>query len=346
MSGKHTIRLLGGDKQVLTSPRMGIAKAMNLKLMSAFLLLACVCSAVPASAQSYPDRPVSIILPVAAGVGADVIVRALADRLSHRWKQQVVIVNRPGGRGMIAAQAAASAQPDGYTLYVGLSSAFIVWPESKTKAPVDLATDLATIGLISEQPMVIAVSKSLGAKTLAEFIEVVKRRPGDILYGATFLSVPHLTGELLNRRAGIKMRHIPTKGAAQARQDMMSGVLHVVMDSVPGIAGALRAGTVNGLAFSSDKRLANFPDLPLASDTLPDFNVKGWFVLMAPPKTPQAIVSRIGNDLRATLNEPALRKLYESTGTFALPTTAEEALAYIKAEQDLWRPIVREIGVN
>jgi tripartite-type tricarboxylate transporter receptor subunit TctC len=321
-----------------------VPKQASIVLLAALLGAALLPAAT--RAQTYPDRPVSILVPVAAGVGADIIVRALADKLSQRWNQQVVVVNRPGGRGMIAAQAVASAEPDGHTLYVGLSSAFVVWPDSKTKPPVDLMADLLTIGMISEQPMVIAASANLGVRTLKDFIAHAKGRPDELLYGATFLSVPHLTGELLNRRAGIKMRHIPTTGAARARQDVLAGVLHAVMDSVPGIAGALREGTVAGLAFTSDRRLKSFPELPLAAETLPDFNVKGWFVMMAPLNTPKAVVARIGEDLQAVLRNPELQSRYERGGTFALPTTAAEAVRYIKAERDLWRPVVREIGVK
>jgi len=145
--------------------------------MVAFLLAVYIYATSAALAQDYPQKPVSIIVPVAAGVGADVIVRILADRLSERWKQQVVIVNRPGGSGSIAAQAAASANPDGYTLYMAVSSGFVVIPETSSKWPVDLATDFVTIGLISDQPMIIAVTPSLGVNTLSEFIDLARRRP-------------------------------------------------------------------------------------------------------------------------------------------------------------------------
>jgi tripartite-type tricarboxylate transporter receptor subunit TctC len=229
---------------------------------------------------------------------------------------------------------------------MAVSSGFAVIPETKSKWPVDLATDFTTIGLISEQPMIIAATPSLGVNTLAEFIDYVKQRPGDVLYGASRLSVPHLTGELLNERAGIKMRYIPTVGAAKVMQDILNGNLHAVTDSVPGIRGAIQNGTVKALAFTGDKRLASYPDLPLASETLPDFHVKGWFVLMGPANMPEAVVSQIRRDLREILQDPELRRRYEASGTFPRPATIEQTLAYIKAEQDLWRPIVRQVGTE
>jgi tripartite-type tricarboxylate transporter receptor subunit TctC len=303
--------------------------------------------AAPAPARDYPQRPVSLIIPVAAGTGADVIARVLAEQLGEKWGQQVVIVNRPGGAGAIGAQAAASATPDGYTLYMAVSSAFVVIPETKTKWPVDLATDFVPIGWISDQPMITAVAPSLGVNTLAEFIALAKRKPDDMLFGAARLSVPHLTGALLNERAGIKMRYIPTVGAAKVMQDILNGNLNVVTDSVPGIRGSIQNGTVKALAFTGEKRLTSFPDLPLASETLPNFNVRGWFVLMAPAKTPEDIVKQAREDLRETLEKPALRARYEQMGTFARPTsTVQEVQSLIEAEKNLWRPIVRQIETD
>ena len=315
-------------------------------LICAQLLAVCLGVASPASVQSFPDKPVSIIVPFAPGVGADVIIRILADRLTERWKHQVLVVNRPGASGLIAAQAAAAAAPDGYTLYMPVSSNFVVRPKDRAKWPVELPGDFATIGLISEQPMIIAATPSLGVNTLAEFIAYARQRPNEILYGATRLSVPHLTGALLNQRAGIAMRYIPTTGAAKVMQDIMNGNLQVVTDSVPGIRNAMNGGLVKGLAFTGSKRVASFPDLPLASETIPGFRVRGWFALMAPKATPPAIVSQISDDLRSTLSEPALRQRYEQIGTFALPASVEETLNYIKAEQELWAPIVEQIGTD
>jgi tripartite-type tricarboxylate transporter receptor subunit TctC len=309
------------------------------------LLLAAAAAGTPALA-TYPEKTVSVIVPVAPGASPDVIARILADQLAKQWKQQVLVINRPGGSGVIGAQAAIAAPADGYTLYMPLSSAFAVLPESKTKLPVDLATDFATIGLIGDQPMTFAVSPKLGASTLPEFIALVKSRPSEILYGASRLSVPHMTGEFLNVRAGIKMGYVPTTGAAKVIQDIMSGNLHVVVDSISGMAGALQTGAVKALAVASDRRLDSHPDIPLVSDTLPDFRAKGWFVLLAPAKTPESVVRQLGEDLRTALRDPELRKRFEIVGTFAKPSSVEDTLAFIKAEQDQWRPIVRQIGTD
>ena len=316
---------------------------MKTKIIVAVIMTLFDCAA---QAQDYPSKPVTIILPVGPGSGPDVIARILADRLTQQWKQQVLIVNRPGGSGIIGAQAAIQATADGYTLYMPLSSAFAILPESKVKLPVDLATDFATIGLIGDQPMIFAVTPKLGAKTLAEFITLAKQKPNEILYGASRQSVPHMTGAYLEARAGIKLGYVPTTGAAKVVQDIMSGNLHMVVDSAPGMAGALQTGEVKALAVASDRRLDNYPDVPLVADTLPGFQAKGWFVLMAPGKTPEPVVKKLGDDLRTALRDPDLKKRFEVVGTFPRPSTVDETNAFIKTEQAQWRPIVRQIGTE
>jgi tripartite-type tricarboxylate transporter receptor subunit TctC len=308
-------------------------------------LAAALFAAQPALAD-YPDRPVTIIVPVGAGAAPDVIARILADRLTQQWKQQVLIINKPGGSGIIGAQAAIQAPADGYTLYMPVSSAFVVLPESKTKLPVNLATDFATIGLIGDQPMLFAVTSKLGINTLGELIARAKQKPDEILYGASRLSVPHMTGEYFNARAGIKLGYVPTTGSAKVLQDVMSGNLHLYVDSLPGIAGALQSGSIKALAVASDTRLESLPDVPLVSDTLPGFAAKGWFVLLAPVKTPEAVVKKLGEDLRTALRSDDLRKRFEVVSTFPKPSSVEETNAFIKAEQDKWRPIVRAIGTD
>jgi tripartite-type tricarboxylate transporter receptor subunit TctC len=318
----------------------------NVGLASGLLLAVYACGINSALSEDFPGRPVSIIVAAGPGSAPDVTARILADSLSRQWKQQVLVMNRPGGSGVIAAQAAARAPEDGYTLFMALSSAFAVLPESKTKLPVDLATDFATIGLIADQPMAFAVSPKLEVNTLAELIALAKRRPNEILYGASRLSVPHMTGELLKLRAGIQLGYVPTLGAAKVVQDIINGSLHVYVDSVPGMAGAVQNGTLKALAVAADRRLTNYSDLPLASETLPGFQAKGWFVLMAPAKTPARIATKLSTDLRAALNDPDLTKRLEILGTFARPLSVQQTLAYIQAEQNLWRPIVREIAVD
>ncbi len=310
------------------------------------LLAVCAWVVTPAFAQDYPQRPVSIVLSTAAGSSPDVIARVLADSLSRLWKHQVLVINRPGGSGLIAARAAASAPADGYSLFMALASAFVVLPESKTKLPVDLDVDFAAIGLVADQPMMFAVSSRLGVGTLPDLIALAKSRPNEILFGASRLSVPHMTGELLNRRAGIKLGYVPTQGGAKVAQDVMNGSLQVYVDSVPAVAGALQDGALKPLAVASERRLDNFPDVPLVSETLPGFQAKGWYALMAQASTPPPVLSKLRADLQVALNDPDLTRRLLDLGTFARPFSIGQTTAYIRAERELWRPIVRDIGVE
>ena len=171
-----------------------------------------------ARASQYPRRPVSIISPAPAGAGPDTIARVVADDLTKLWRQQVLIVNRPGAGTLISLQAAAAARPDGYTLFMPLSSTFIILPETQARLPLDLERDIVTIGLIGEQPMVIAVNPKLGVDTLSDLIALAKRRPDSILYGANPGGLPHMTGELLQQRAGIKLTLVPIPTPSKQRR--------------------------------------------------------------------------------------------------------------------------------
>jgi tripartite-type tricarboxylate transporter receptor subunit TctC len=306
-------------------------------------LLFCL-AAFPAFA--FPERPVQIVVSVAPGAGPDVIARLLAERLGQAWGQQVLVVNRPGAGGVLAAQAVAQAQPDGHTLFMAVGSIFVTLPESRTRPPLDLNADFASVGLVAEQPMAFAVTPKLGVGTLAELAALSRRRPGEILYGATRGSVPHMTGELFQMRSGAQLGYVPTVGAAKVIQDIMSGNLAVVVDSMPGLVPGLQSGAVKALAVASDQRLPSHPDIPLVSETLPDFVAKGWFVLMAPARTPEPVLRRISADLRQAQNDPALQKRLEAIGTFARPLSPEDTAAYIKAEQHLWRPVVRKLAAE
>src|SRR5438874_8019167 len=211
-------------------------------------------SAVASLAQSgiYPSRYVSIIIQTAAGSGPDVIARIVADGLIQSWGQQVAIINRNGAAGVIAAQAAAAAQPDGYTLYMPTSTALVILPETQPKLPVNFERDFVPIGLVSQSPMMLAVSSALGVDKLARFIALAKQRPGEIFYAANNRgSFPHLAGEFFRVRAGIELTFVPYPGAAAGLKDVMGGTLPMIIEGPSALAGALQAGAIKALAVTS-----------------------------------------------------------------------------------------------
>jgi tripartite-type tricarboxylate transporter receptor subunit TctC len=296
-----------------------------------------------AGTGSYPAQPVKIIVQAPAGNGPDVLARIIAERLGQLWGQQVLILNRPGAGGLIAAQAAASAQPDGYTLYMPSSSTFLVLPTRHAKLPFDLDRDFARIGMVAQAPLVIAAAPSLGINSVPELIARAKERPGDIMYSALGRgTLPHATSELFQRRAGIELRYISYGGTNQALQDVMGGRLGLVFDGFGALAGALETGAVKVLATTAPERLPHLPHLPTVAETLPDFVALSWSPMLAPAGTPVHIIDKVGADLRAVLAQPGLQERLRHIGHTVRPMSPAEVTAFIDSERKKWRPILDE----
>ena len=296
-----------------------------------------------AETGSYPTQPVKIIIQAPAGNGPDVLARIIAERLGQLWGQQVLILNRPGAGGLIAALAAASAQPDGYTLYMPSSSTFLVLPARHAKLPFDLDRDFARIGMVSQAPLVIAAAPSLGINSVAELIARAKERPGDILYSALGRgTLPHATSELFQRRAGIELRYVPYGGSNQALQDVMGGRLGLVFDGYGALSGALESATVKILATTAPERLPHLPHLPTVAETLPDFVALSWSPLLAPAATPAHIIDKVSADLRTVLAQPGLQERLRHIGHTVRPMSPAEVSAFIGSEREKWRSIMNE----
>ncbi len=314
-------------------------------------LLACSL-AVPtvgvAGAQTgpYPNKAVQIILDSSAGSAPDVSLRFVADRLSQVWGQQILAVNRPGAGGSLAARSAAEAAPDGYTLYQPVLSTFVSLHPAAPNVPLHVPKDFLPIGFVSENPMFIAVSPTLGVSTLPELIALAKKRPGEVQYATTGVGrLTHLTGELLQHEAGIKLLLVPyTGGPAHAFSDVASGRVAMIIEGYSGIAGAARSGSVKLIAVATAKRLAEFPDLPTVAETIPGFQATGWGVLVAPIGTPEATVGKVSADLRKVVVEPELEKKLAALGSYTNPMTPAEATAFIHQQQKMWQPVLDDIA--
>jgi tripartite-type tricarboxylate transporter receptor subunit TctC len=301
-----------------------------------------------AQAQDYPNKPVRIITHSAPGGSPDALLRLVADRLSQMWGRQVISLNHPGAGGSIAARTAAAAAPDGYTLYMPASSAFVTLPGLQANLPLDVPRDFLPIGFVGEQPFFFCVASSLGVTTLAEFIALAKKRPKDIHYVATGRgTLSHLAGEALQERAGIELLMVPYLGGpAQALSDVIAGRVPLVIDGLPPLAGSLQSGAIKALAVGSAKRLADFPDLPTVAETFPGFSARGWLALVAPVGTPDTIVRKLSDDLRAAVTDPATKTKLETTGNYPNPMTPAELSAFIHAEQQAWKPVLERIARN
>jgi tripartite-type tricarboxylate transporter receptor subunit TctC len=301
---------------------------------------------LPVQAEQYPSKPVKVILQSAAGAGPDVLGRIVADRLGQRWRQQVLVINRVGAGGLLAAQAAVSAEPDGYTLYHATTGGLVVLPATQ-KLPFDLGLDLVPIGLICDQPFFIAVAPLLGVSTLPELIALAKKRPDEISYVAGSRGgMPHLTGELLRTKAGIDLTFIPYPNVPQSLQDVMAGRIPVIVETLSGLSSALEGGLVKLLAVTSTKRLANFPDVPTVAESIPEFAVSAWFSLMAPAKTPDNIVQQVNRDLRAVLDQAEVQQKFARFGAYVRPMSPVATAEFIHKEQQLWWPVVRQLNLT
>jgi tripartite-type tricarboxylate transporter receptor subunit TctC len=298
-----------------------------------------------AHAGDYPDRPVSFISDAAAGGSPDVAARFIAEGLGKIWGQQAVVINHPGANGSIAAHAATDALADGYTLFTPALSTFVALPTVAPNLPVKLPRDFLPIGFIAEQPMFIAVDPALGIATLPQLIDRAKKEPGKISIALSGIGrMTHLTGELLQERANIKLLSVPyTHGPASALGDVAAGRVSMIIEGYSGIIGAVNAGQVKLIAVASPERLPEFPDLPTVAETIPGFAAAGWLVLVAPVGTPAPVISKVSADLNKVVNDADIKKRLAATGSYARAMTPDQVLAFVAKQQETWLPVLQRV---
>src|SRR6202163_2264233 len=274
-------------------------KRAGLLLVTLWLVTLPATSTVQAQAGRYPERPVTIICDARAAAAPDVDSRCVAEGLGKIWGPQVVVINHPGANGSIAARSASEAAPDGYRLFMPPLSTFVALLTVAPNLPLKLPRDFLPIGFTAENPMFVAVTPGLGVTTLPQLLALAKQQPGKVSIAVTGIGrLTHLTGELLQQRADIKLLSVPyTAGPAPALGDVATGRVSMIIEGYSGIAGAVNAGTVKLIAVASPQRLPEFPDLPTVAETIPDFTATGWQVLVAPVGTPAPIIRKVSDDL-------------------------------------------------
>ncbi len=306
---------------------------------------AVLAAAAMASAQEYPAKPVRVISQGAVGGAVDVTARIVADQLARIWNQSVFVDNRPGGGGVVAAQAAAKSAADGYTLFAVAASAFVIAPVTHKNLPYDTEKDFAPIGFIAENPLVVGVAERIPVRTASELIALAAREPGKIEYGANAPgSFPNLTAELFASRANVVFTFVPYKGIAPALQDLMAGRIAMVVEGIGGIAGQLKSGALRPIAVTSAQRLPNYSEIPTLAETLPGFEAIGWFALVAPAGTPASIVSKVSDDLRRAIAQPEVNAKLIELGSNPRPMTPEQLATFIRQERERWAPVVRQMA--
>ena len=315
---------------------------MPFKLTALSLLALLTVAATPAWAQDYPTKPIRIISDSAPGSAVDVTFRMVMDRVGTLLGQQIVPVDQPGASGAVAAHAASEAVPDGYTLFAPALSLFISLPGKADNLPLMLPRDFLPVGSIIDQPMFICASSSSGIKSLADLIARAKAKPGEVGFATTGIGrITHLTGLLLDSKAGIKLQVVPyTGGPAAALTDVIGGRVPLIIEGYSGLAGAIDAKTLIPLAVASSHRLADFPDLPTVAETFPGFTAGGWQGIVAPLKTPTAAIEKFNGALNKVLAQADLTKQLASRGAYVNPLSPADTNAFVNAQQAQWKPVL------
>src|SRR5882724_7348039 len=322
---------------------------MKVSWLTIALVLVTLVPSIVRAQSDYPNNTVRIVVDSAAGSANDSTSRVLGDRLSKIWNQPVVTLNQPGAGGGISAKVASQSPADGYTLYMPSTSVFLALPGGPGVAPnmpVELPRDFAPVSYILEQPLYIGASHKSGINTIADVIRMAKEKPGEITYAATGRGrLTHLTMELLQSRTDTKIQLVPYAGGpAQAMNDVMSGRVPLVLDGYAGLAPAIKGDLIRGLASTALKRPPGFENLPTVAETVPDFFVGAWTILLAPKGTPEATLRKIHNDIRIVLDDPEIRAKLALNGGYVRHMTPQELTAFVQNEQKTWRPILEQVA--
>jgi tripartite-type tricarboxylate transporter receptor subunit TctC len=308
-------------------------------------LLAAVLALLPAlaAAQAWPTRPVKIVVPFAAGGATDVVARLLAQKLQEAWGQPVVVEDRAGAGGNIGADAVAKSAPDGYTLLMTSGSIVTANPYMYRDMPFDAARDLVAITNVATGPQVIAVSPTVPAKDLAEFIAYVKANPGRVNFGSAGVGTQtHLAAENFAYTAGLEMTHVPYKGESAALNDLMGSQIQLVTPNLGAAVGFIRQGKIRALAVTSRERNPALPDVPSASEALPGFENSGWFGLMAPTGTPQEVIDKVARDSATILRSEEFKAKLAQQGMLPVGNSPADFAAAIREESARWARIIKD----
>jgi tripartite-type tricarboxylate transporter receptor subunit TctC len=311
------------------------------------LTLAASALAPAARAQDYPNRPIHLVVPFAAGGGADAVARIVAQRVSETIGQQVVVENRGGAAAIIGTEAVSKADPDGYTLVLGQSGPISINPALYKELRYDPVKSFAPITLTTSYPYILVVNAKLPAKTVQEFVALAKQKPDGLSFGTAGKGgANHLVTEMFSQKAGIKMVHVPYRGTAPAVTDLIAGNVQLVFSDVVSAMTNIQAGNLRALAVTSAERAAILPDVPtLAESGFPGFDAIGWHGILAPAGTPPAIIKRLHDEIVKGLKNPATAELMKKQGLKAVGNTPEEFAAFIKRDIALWGDVARRAGV-
>ena len=323
-------------------------RAGFVKIIGLFVALSFALSGV-ARAADYPTRPIKLVVPYAAGGPTDVLGRLIADHLGRDLKQTVIVENKPVAQGAIAAEMVSRAEPDGYTLFVTAASIIVLNPLLYKKLSYDPVRDLRMLTVVTDLPVVMEVHPSVPAKTVAEFVAYAKANPGKLNFGSAGTGgTVHLAGEMFKQIAGVDMVHVPYKGAGPALQDLLSGNIQVMFDTLSTALPPVRAGMLRPLGVSSAERSRDLPDVPTVAESgYPDYRVGVWFGLASSAKLPNDIAQTIRASMDRALNDDAFRASLEKIGFPVLrPKSEAEIKQFVDDDRARWTAVIKAQNIS
>jgi tripartite-type tricarboxylate transporter receptor subunit TctC len=313
-------------------------------------LLACLLlAALPAGAQEYPARPIRLIVGFVPGGVADLLARALGQKLTEAWSQQVIVDNRAGAGGAISLQLTAKSVPDGYTLLLGSSTGFSVHPAVRPNLPYDPIRDYTPVTRVALTPVILTVQATHPARSISELIQIAKAKPGQPMnYGSPGQGgAPHIAAELVKKMAGIDLTHVPYKGGGESVAALLGGHVQMTFGAVSTSLPHLRSGRLRSLGVTSAKRLAALPDVPVFAEAgLPGFEVEQWYGVFGPAGIAPAIVRRLNEALVRVMAPAAFKEHFVAQGVDIVSSTPAELGAYVKSELARWTKMLKEVGIT
>ena len=323
---------------------------MKRNFLKSLLALSCGLAVLApvAQAQSYPTKPIRLIVPFPPGGGNDVIARVIAQKLGERLGQQVIVDNRAGANGIVGLQALMQSPPDGYTLAVGAAGPLAVNPSLYDKLPYDPLKDFSPITNMVNYPLLLVVHPSVPVKTTQDLINLAKAKPKQLYFASPGSgNSGHLAGELLNSMANVQTVHVPYKGQGPALSDLISGQVQMLYSSIPSVLPQVKSGQLNALAVGSAKRVPSLPDIPTISESgVPGYEAYSWVGMVAPAKTPKDIVNRLNREIVDILKQKDVSEKLNQQGALPVGDSPEQFGAYIKTEIEKWGAVVRAANIK
>lgn len=307
---------------------------------------ALVAAAGLAQAQDWPNKPVRVIVPSPPGTAPDIAARLIGDKMSQAWKQQMVVENRPGAGAIPGMSAFIKTAPDGYSFAIVAATAITLTPHLFKNPQYNIDTDVTPVAIVATGPFIVAVNPGLGIDSLDGLLKAARAQPGKLNFAPPLLNTtPHLAGEMLALLAGVKFTAVPYSGTVPAVTATMTNESQVTIDGVPALATQIKAGKLKGIAVTSKERIPGF-DLPPVADTFKGFEAIGWFAVLAPAKTPAAMVERMNRDVNAAIQIPEIVSRFAELGIYPRPGTVQQAAEFLAAERKLWAGVVKDLGIQ